>query len=94
MSEFGGLLRCAIDRDRDFAQKTAGEARGKREHVRRIVVAEELVVEAPKLPIIGKQALEATAPGDFRYQFFGECAEFDTWQSLSRATIEDYRAIR
>ena len=61
MTELGRLFRCAVDGNRDLAEKTAGHPGRKREHVGRIIVAEKTSVQSPEFAIIGKKAFETGA---------------------------------
>ena len=69
---FGGLLLGAVDGDGDLAEEAVASAAGKRKHVGRIVVAEELQVQALQFGVAGKQAIEAAAVGDLGLKAFGK----------------------
>lgn len=69
---FCALFLGAVDGDSDLAEETVASPAGKRQHVGRIVVAEELQVKPLEFGVAGEQAIEAAALSYFLLKAFGK----------------------
>jgi hypothetical protein len=75
VTKLGRLFLRAVNRNRHLTRKSPGSARRKRQHVRRVILAQELTVQAVKFAVIRKQALKVTPTRYFGTQRSGEGAE-------------------